>query len=119
MDHNSEEQCPTRCTKILVAICSSHIHAERRAAVRATWFRRLPRNMKAQFFLGNGPLLEESDLIILDVGDSYWAKPTGGGRVGRNRPAAQAAGRLPPTLPPYEFLPYEFLTPYEFLHLGR
>lgn len=60
---------------ILIAICSSHIHAIRRAAVRDTWLCRLPAGMQARFFVGNGSQLSEADVVDTTVDDSYAALP--------------------------------------------
>ncbi len=60
---------------ILVAICSSHLHAARREAVRDTWLRRLPTTIQARFFLGDGPNVTENDSVLFPVDDSYEALP--------------------------------------------
>jgi hypothetical protein len=62
--------------KILIAICSSHVHAERRAAVRETWLSRLVCGMEAHFFVGNGPHVSEKNLVALPANDSYAALPS-------------------------------------------
>ncbi len=61
--------------KILIAICSSHVHAARRAAVRETWLRRLPVSMQGVFFFGIGPKVSEPATVALPVDDSYQALP--------------------------------------------
>ena len=61
--------------KILIAICSAHIHKTRRTGVRKTWMRRLPTSIKSNFFVGIGPPIIEQDLVVLDIDDSYAALP--------------------------------------------
>src|SRR5690349_1177070 len=58
---------------ILIGICSCHRYAERRQAVRNTWLRSLPEDMKALFFVGRAPGLEceEPGLVQLPVSDEY------------------------------------------------
>lgn len=67
---------------ILVGICSSHLHPERRQACRDTWLRKQPKGVASLFFAGrqlHGDVLEadskEDDLLILDAPDSYEALP--------------------------------------------
>jgi len=56
---------------IFIGICSSHRYAERRAAVRETWLKQLPDAVTAFFFVGEGPRLEEPDVLQLPAGDGY------------------------------------------------
>lgn len=69
-------------SEILVGICSSHLHPERRQACRDTWLRKQPKGVASLFFAGkqlHGDVLEagskEDDLMILDAPDSYEALP--------------------------------------------
>ena len=60
---------------ILIGICSCHGHAEKRAAVRETWLNRLPGNVAALFFVGEGTGLSEPDVVSLPVCDDYASLP--------------------------------------------
>ncbi len=61
--------------QVLIAICSSHLHAARRVAVRNSWIRRLTVAMPGIFFVGNGPPITEPNLVTLPVDDGYAALP--------------------------------------------
>lgn len=63
---------PRKKTDVLVGICSSHKYAGRRDGVRRTWLTRPTEGVECVFFAGEGNLAaEESDLVGLDVCDSY------------------------------------------------
>ncbi len=61
--------------RILVAICSSRRGAERRAAVRETWLKRLPAGVAAFFFVGDGRGEVEPDVAVLEAADDYHSLP--------------------------------------------
>ena len=68
---------PALKSRILIGICSCRRHRERRDAIRATWLRRLPENMRAVFFVGRGARLDEAhdDTLRLAAADTYEALP--------------------------------------------
>lgn len=62
---------------IYIAIISAHCYADRRAAVRDTWFKRLLPGMSARFILGEGPNVDEPDICRVpspDDWDGLWHK---------------------------------------------
>lgn len=61
--------------RYLILICSAHIHAARRQAVRATWLPRLWNNMSAKFIVGHGPPVDEPDIVQVDAPDDYYGLP--------------------------------------------
>ena len=57
---------------ILVGICSCRAHAMRRAAVRETWMRNSPANVRPVFFVGEGEGIIEDDVVVVrGVPDAY------------------------------------------------
>ena len=62
---------------ILVGICSCRHLRERRDAIRATWLRHLPPNVRAVFFVGRGAPLDEphDDIVRVAAPDAYLALP--------------------------------------------
>ena len=57
--------------RIYIIITSAHCCAERREAVRHTWLKRLTPDMTARFIVGDGPKIEEPDVVQLSTPDSY------------------------------------------------
>lgn len=56
--------------RVLVGICSSHVHAERREAVRKTWLPLCKGQVEARFFVGTG-VVDEADTVVLNAPDDY------------------------------------------------
>lgn len=61
--------------RILIGICSCHPNIELQRAIRDTWLRRLPTNMKAQFFVGHGASPRHGSVVQLEVKDGYCDLP--------------------------------------------
>lgn len=59
--------------KLFVLILSCHKFAARREACRETWLPRLLPNMQYRFYVGEGPAVNEQDVVQLSVSDSYLA----------------------------------------------
>lgn len=57
---------------LFIAIASAHCNEERRRAVRETWLPRLLPAMTARFFVGQGPAVEEPNLVQLEAPDGYF-----------------------------------------------
>jgi hypothetical protein len=60
---------------VLIGICSCHQNAAKQAAVRKTWFMRLPPGVSAVFFIGAGNVSFERDVISLRAPDDYNGLP--------------------------------------------
>ena len=60
---------------ILVGVCSCAGAEARRAGIRGTWFKRLPREMMAVFLMGAGSARREADVVRLPVQDEYSTLP--------------------------------------------
>src|ERR1044072_3314336 len=61
--------------RIVIGICSCHLNSALQCAVRQTWLRRLPENMKPLFFVGVGKSATQPDVVQLPVDDAYEALP--------------------------------------------
>jgi hypothetical protein len=71
-DHCNSDK---RNVKVLIGICSCHNFPEKRAAVRETWLTRVPKEMAALFFVGNGEGVFEKDVVTLPTQDNYESLP--------------------------------------------
>jgi hypothetical protein len=57
--------------KLFVLILSCHKFPARREACRETWLPRLLPNMQYRFYVGEGPSVNEPDVVQLSISDSY------------------------------------------------
>ena len=60
----------TVADRVLVGICSAHVHGKRRDAVRKTWLSHCTGRVEARFFVGGGSV-SEPDTIVVDAPDDY------------------------------------------------
>lgn len=79
MKHTSRIKSPPEEKKkvdVLVGVCCSLVHPDRRQAVRDTWLTKSVPGVESLFFLGKWtPLENEPDVVNLDTGDGYYDLP--------------------------------------------
>ena len=74
-NYECEKTSSKKRTRILIGICSCHHYPEKRMAIRETWLTKVPKEMTATFFVGNGSEVTEQDIIKLLVRDDYDGLP--------------------------------------------